>query len=199
MAVVNREARSIVVSGSCELGLVTKARNDQYPVFIRTFKSEVDAMYIKPRQLDDVVTDVHRTMYEPWVEGRSWLHLSRYRNIAMSETSLVNDQELEEIPALHEDTCSISEILVVVSAPADLESAGNHDKEARLLWKFVPAPGDALYRDVHRQRFAVCGGERVTHGYVSCCQRFDVSEDERVGDGVVSALVGSKKGCCCVY
>ncbi|KAF2823028.1 hypothetical protein CC86DRAFT_469607 [Ophiobolus disseminans] len=174
MAFVNREARSIAVVRIRELGLVTKADSDGllYPVFVRTFRPTVDAIYLKPSQLEDMIMDVHKAMYEPWEEGRQWSTLSRIRRIAMSEKSLISGQgmdSLEEVAELMENICNIMEVLVVVGAPADLDSA-----DGRPLWKYIPAPGDAFRWSISRRRFVICG-------------------DECVGDGVVAAHVGSEK------
>jgi hypothetical protein len=184
MAFVNREARSIAVTRIRELGLVTKSRSDQYPVFIRTFNPEEDAIFVKPGQLDEVIMDAHKPQYDPWEEGRQWGTSSEYRKIAMSQTSFLTPlhvegikEEMEAMEAMTEllqHACSIKEVLVIVDAPADLESAGDHDKEAKPLWRFVDAP-----RDVFR--------------WSSVSRRFEIDGEGRVGDGVVCAIVETEK------
>jgi hypothetical protein len=181
IAFVNREARGIAMRRIRELGLVTRARSGQCPVFIRDFEPEVDAIYIKPNQLHSVVQELIDTMTDPSNEGRNFSMSFRYRKIAMSETSLISNIEREDrsegivgIADLLNYVCSVREVLVVVNTPADLESTDEQDKDAIPLWTFSPAPGDAFSWSCTRSRFEICG-------------------DERVGDGVVSAIVESER------
>jgi hypothetical protein len=184
MAFVNREARSIAVTRIRELGLVTKSRRDHFPVFIRKFNPEEDAIYVKPGQLDDVIMDAHKPQYDPWVEGRQWGTFSRYRKIAMSQASFLTTlhvegiqeemEALEEMAELFQYACSVKDVLVIVDAPADLESVGDHDKDAKPLWKFVDAPGD-VFR------------------WSNASHRFELASARHIGDGVVSAIVETEK------
>jgi hypothetical protein len=184
MAFVNREARSIAVTRIRELGLVIKSRRDQSPVFVRRFNPEEDAIYVKPGQLDDVIMDAHKPQYDPWVEGRQWGTFSRYRKIAMSQASFLTTlnmegiqekvEALEGMAELFQSACSVKDVLVIVDAPADLESASDDDKEAKPLWKFVDAPGDVFRWSIASRRFELAG-------------------EKRVGDGVVSAIVETDK------
>jgi hypothetical protein len=185
MAFANREARSVALSRIRKLGLVTKSRSGgQYPVFVRKFNPEEDAIYVSPGQLDDVIMDAHKPQYDPWVEGRQWGTFSEYRKLAMSEASFLTTpyvegieegiHAMEGIAELLQHACSVTEVLVVVDAPADLESAGDRDKEVKPLWKFIDAPGDAFFWHRSTRRFEIC-------------------QAESVGDGVVAAIVGSEK------
>jgi hypothetical protein len=181
IAFVNCEARSIAMTRIRELGLMTRARSGQYPFFIRTFKPEVDAIYIKPNQIHDVVQELIDTITDPAIEGRDYSMALRYRKIAMSEKSLVSNigsvdrsEGIEGVADLLNYVCSVRELLVVVDAPADLQSAGVCNRDAMPLWTFCPAPGDAFSWSDTRRRFEFCG-------------------DERVGDGVVSAMVESER------
>jgi hypothetical protein len=184
LASVNREARSVALPRIRELGLVTKSRSGQFPVFVRKFNPDEDAIYVKPGQLDDVIMDAHKPQYDPWVEGRQWGTFSEYRKLAMSEASFLTTlfvegmeegmEGMEGIAELLQHACSVREVLVVVDAPADLESASDHDRDVKPLWKFIDAPGDAFF------------WHRTT-------RRFEICQAESVGDGVVAAIVGSEK------
>jgi hypothetical protein len=171
LACVNREARSIALPRIRERGLVARARNRQYPIYARPFEPRVDAMFIKFAHFEDVLVDYETRTSQSDLLQRTVSVISMFRSIAMSEKSLCGEEWVELLHDMLEYSyCSVSELLVVVDAPAALDGddATEGDKSQ---WRFVSAPGD-VFR------------------WVDCLKRFEmVGEGEHVGDGVVEALL----------
>jgi hypothetical protein len=156
VAFVNKEARSIVQAYIRRLGLATKARSHQDAVFTRKFNPTVDAIYIKPNQLIDLITDIYGRMAQPDVQGQVFSPQSAFPRIAMSAATLREEIRTGGLPELMFWFTSINEVLVVLDAPLGLECAKEYPSRVQLGWRFVSAPGDAFCWSGSQQRFERC-------------------------------------------
>lgn len=171
LAFVNHEARGIALARARELGLMPRARRDQYPIFVRPFEPTIDALHLGPGQLEDIIHEVGNRTLDPDFENRYLSIQSAIRSIAMSETVIRNDSAMEMIPHLIHSYMSVKQLLVVVNAPPELQSADDHNGEVKPHWGFICASGDVFSWNRDHQRFELHGGS------------------EHFGDGVVRALV----------
>jgi hypothetical protein len=156
VAFVNKEARSIAQAYIRRLGLATKARSHQDPVFTRKFNPTVDAIYLKPMQSMDLVNDLLERIAQPDIQGQVCSPQSAFPRIAMSAATLREEIRTEGFPELLEWFPSINEVLVVLDAPLGLECAKEHPGGVQLGWRFISAPGDAFCWSRSQQRFQRC-------------------------------------------
>lgn len=193
IAFVNREARSIALAWLRKQTplLRMRRRKEQDPIYVRPFDGEVDTLYVDQSQLDaDALwEEPHELIYKSYEEyvkgcnGRRGLRTLRPKiqriAIALNEELLKWHEPLKHIFLTVEDYYSenLSEMLVVVNAPPELQSVADDDSKADgsipPRWEYVGTGGDEYIWDDEGLRFK------------------ENEEAGPVGDGVISSLYGS--------
>lgn len=167
LAFVNHEARHIALAWLHKQGIETRiCKRTRSPIFIRSFDSHRDALYIPLDQEAEALwecsdrfdTDIAETLVS---------QQSDIRCVAVTQALLQSNQcLLEDLIGLG-DFMNIRKLLVIINEPADLQFVDN-DSEIQQRWEFKSTQGGSFIWDKNRGSFFFKGsrynGDEALYG-----------------------------------